>query len=124
MSWRFHKRLKIIPGIWLNLSKTGISLSLGGRGLTWNSRRGTTLSAEGTGVSYNLPNPGPKLSHLSASERGCGCFILLLIIVGLVWLVSGTPAPDATSSSRPFSTETPTPTPADPFDRPHYRRHH
>jgi hypothetical protein len=56
MSWRFRKRLRIIPGFaWVNLSKSGASLSVGGKGATINlNRKGVqgTLSAPGTGVSY------------------------------------------------------------------------
>jgi hypothetical protein len=36
MGFRFRKRLRIFPGLWLNLSKKGGSLSVGGRGATVN----------------------------------------------------------------------------------------
>ena len=36
MGFRFHKRLRIFPGLWINLSKRGGSLSVGGRGATIN----------------------------------------------------------------------------------------
>jgi len=39
MGFRFRKRLRIIPGLWLNLSKKGTSLSVGGRGATINVNR-------------------------------------------------------------------------------------
>jgi hypothetical protein len=55
MGFRFRKRLRIIPGLWLNLSKKGTSLSVGGRGATINvNRQGVqeTLSLRGSGVSY------------------------------------------------------------------------
>ena len=55
MGWRFRKRLKLFPGVWINLSKRGGSLSVGGHGLTTNiSRRGVreTISAPGIGISY------------------------------------------------------------------------
>ena len=32
MAWRFQRRVKIIPGVRLNLSKSGISTSVGVRG--------------------------------------------------------------------------------------------
>jgi hypothetical protein len=44
-----------MPGLYVNLSKSGASLSVGGHGITENiSRRGvrTTLSIPGTGLSY------------------------------------------------------------------------
>ncbi len=55
MGFRFHQRIKLGKGAWINVSKTGVSLSVGGQGLTSNlSRRGInfTLSAPGTGLSY------------------------------------------------------------------------
>ena len=32
MGFRFRKRIRIIPGLWLNASKSGISASVGGHG--------------------------------------------------------------------------------------------
>ena len=53
--FRFRKSVKIAPGVKLNLSKSGGSLSLGGRGATVNiNSRGvrSTYSIPGTGISY------------------------------------------------------------------------
>ncbi|MFM0300251.1 DUF4236 domain-containing protein [Paraburkholderia sediminicola] len=36
MGWGFRKSIKIAPGIRINLSKSGISASLGGKGFTYN----------------------------------------------------------------------------------------
>lgn len=55
MGLRFRKRIGILPGLWVNLSKTGISTTVGPRGATTNfGKRGvvTTLSWLGTGLSY------------------------------------------------------------------------
>jgi L,D-peptidoglycan transpeptidase YkuD (ErfK/YbiS/YcfS/YnhG family) len=55
MAFLFRKRLKILPGIWLNLSKSGVSTSFGGKGLTVNIKDGktkTTVGIPGTGLSY------------------------------------------------------------------------
>lgn len=55
MGLRFQKRIKIIPGVTLNLSKSGVSLSVGPRGAKINigseGVRGT-VGIPGTGVSY------------------------------------------------------------------------
>jgi Protein of unknown function (DUF4236) len=41
MGWRFRKRIRIIPGLWIHLSKRGGSLSVGGHGMTANiSKKG------------------------------------------------------------------------------------
>jgi hypothetical protein len=53
--WRIHESIRILPGVHLNIGKSGVSLSLGGRGATINlSRRGTreTIGLPGTGISY------------------------------------------------------------------------
>ncbi len=57
MALRFQKRIRILPGLWLNLSKTGISFSLGGNGATMNvgtRSRTFTLGIPGTGLSYRV----------------------------------------------------------------------
>lgn len=54
MSWSFRKRVKIIPGIYLNLSKSGVSTTIGVRGANVNiGKKGTYLntSIPGTGIS-------------------------------------------------------------------------
>jgi hypothetical protein len=55
MGFRFRKRVRLLPGLYVNLSKSGASVSIGGHRITENiSRRGvrTTLSIPGTGLSY------------------------------------------------------------------------
>jgi hypothetical protein len=53
---RIGKRVQLLPGLFLNVSKSGVSLSLGVPGLTHNvdhkGKHRTTLSMPGTGVSY------------------------------------------------------------------------
>jgi uncharacterized protein DUF4236 len=52
MGWSFRKSIKIAPGVRVNLSKSGISTSIGGRGFTYNTRGRVTASIPGTGVRY------------------------------------------------------------------------
>ena len=55
MSWRFRQSFKLIPGLKLNLGKTGLSLSFGGAPLTLNvGPRGVygTASIPGTGIQF------------------------------------------------------------------------
>lgn len=52
---RFQKRKKILPGVWLNFSKSGVTVSIGIPGLMLNlGRRGIWFTAglPGTGLSY------------------------------------------------------------------------
>jgi hypothetical protein len=56
MGFRFRSRVRLLPGVAINLSKSGASLSLGGRGATVNfGPRGTrtTVGIPGTGISYS-----------------------------------------------------------------------
>ena len=55
MGFRFQKRISILPGVRINLSKSGASASLGPRGADVNiGRDGVTANAgiPGTGLSY------------------------------------------------------------------------
>jgi hypothetical protein len=72
MGFRFRKRIRLGKGIWINLSKKGGSLSVGGRGATMNvSKKGVrdTFSVPGTGISYQTKRVG-----------GSGCLALLVTI--------------------------------------------
>jgi hypothetical protein len=57
MGFIFRKRIKIAPGITINLSKSGVSTSIGPRGakLTVGGSRGprATVGIPGTGLSYS-----------------------------------------------------------------------
>ncbi|MGE0701372.1 MAG: DUF4236 domain-containing protein [Hyphomicrobiaceae bacterium] len=59
MGLRFQKRIKILPGVYINLSKSGVSASLGGHGATVNvgssGKRMVTFGIPGTGLSYRVP---------------------------------------------------------------------
>lgn len=53
--FRFHKSFKILPGIRLNLSKSGLSTSIGKAGRTINigpKGNRATVGLPGTGLSY------------------------------------------------------------------------
>jgi hypothetical protein len=55
MGWRFRHSFKVIPGVRLNLSKSGLSCSVGGAPFTVNvGQRGVygTASLPGTGISF------------------------------------------------------------------------
>ena len=81
MGFRFRRRIKIAPGIRLNLSKSGISTSIGDNGLTWNSRGTVTTGLPGTGLSYrhNLNNTDAQPSGNSTEVRKAyGWFVNIL----------------------------------------------
>ena len=56
MGFRFRRSIKLLPGIRVNLSKSGVSTSIGTRGATINikgDRVRTTVGIPGTGLSYS-----------------------------------------------------------------------
>jgi hypothetical protein len=72
MGWRFRKRIKIAPGIHLNLGKAGFtSLSAGKRGASVNvGKRGVTgtVGIPSTGLSYTKKFSGYKNTRTSLSK--------------------------------------------------------
>lgn len=71
MGFRFRKSFKIAPGIRLNLSKSGVSTSIGGKGATVNvSKRGvrSTVGIPGSGISYSTSTRSGKGSGTSTSS--------------------------------------------------------
>lgn len=91
MGFRFRKRFKIIPGIWLNLSKSGVSTSIGGKGLTVNLKDGktrTTASVPGTGLSYSETSTSPPDDP--ATERNtipAWVWLLVVVVIAMVFIV-------------------------------------
>lgn len=61
MGFRFRKKIKLLPGVSINLSKSGISTSVKAGPISWNSRTQRT--------SVNLPGP---LSYQSSSSKKKG----------------------------------------------------
>ena len=57
MPIRFHRQFTLLPGVKVNVSKTGMSITIGGKGFHLN------LSKRGVMQTTNLPGKG--LSHRS-----------------------------------------------------------
>lgn len=80
MGFRFQWRFKVIPGLHANLSKGGVSVSIGPKGLkTTIGKRGvrTSLGIPGTGIRYETPWGGtgkPSNGVNSAIEHGKSAF--------------------------------------------------
>ncbi|MDE2564820.1 MAG: DUF4236 domain-containing protein [Burkholderiales bacterium] len=95
-NFRLRKTIRLAPGIRLNLSRKGISASVGPRGATFNigGRRGAraTVGVPGTGVSYTQPLNPPGHRHDPGGQPGRGAGSRLLgrglAIVALVSAVS------------------------------------
>jgi hypothetical protein len=114
---RFQKRLRILPGVRVNLSKSGASTSIGPRGADVNIGRdgiSTNAGIPGTGLSYRQKVGGGGHSH--------GMLGVAAVVGGLaVWGVQHfekitqvfTPArqsvaaPDSTGQAAPATTHSP-----------------
>ena len=80
MGFRFQKRISILPGVRINLSKSGASASLGPRGADVNiGRDGVTANAgiPGTGLSYR-----EKLGGATGGSRSKTGWLGILAVMG------------------------------------------
>lgn len=93
MAFRFQKRIKIAPGLRLNISKTGVSTSIGTNGATVNLGKDgaqSTVGIPGTGLSYRSKLTSGKTTTAPAASpaksRRWLAVIGFAIIAGLaVW---------------------------------------
>ena len=115
MGFRFQNRISILPGVRINLSKSGASASLGPRGADVNIGR--------DGVTANAGIPGTGLSYREKVGRGGkgGWFGVLAVVAGLgLWGFQHldkiekaiVPRPAVAVSSTGLSTKTSTDAPA------------
>jgi hypothetical protein len=87
MGFLFRKRIRILPGLWFNLSKRGISTSIGGKGITINIKDDnvrTTASIPGTGLSYKTTSTSKPSTRSGISAR-----VWVLIVVFVVVFIVG-----------------------------------
>lgn len=63
MAFRFHRSVKVLPGIRLNFGKRGISTSIGVRGAY------VTFGGSGTRTTVGLPGSGLSYTHLQRPQR-------------------------------------------------------
>jgi hypothetical protein len=90
MSWhlRVFRRVRVLPGVSVNLSKSGPSLTLGVRGahITFGQRRITrTVGVPGSGI-YFTSREG---YHSGVHAQGrAGHLLLIAIVLALLWALS------------------------------------
>lgn len=103
MAWNYRKRIKIAPGIHLNLSKGGVSTSIGPKGAKISiGKNGTYLntSIPGTGLYSRQKISGNRSStpRSSLMDAGTGntsisnnsvliVFAVILFFVGILFIV-------------------------------------
>lgn len=96
MAWSFRKRIKIAPGVHMNIGGNGPSLSVGGKGIS------VTSGKNGTYLNSNIPGTGlrnrQKLDSIytrnesdnyddNNSSQGMGCFSIFGIIIVIILLI-------------------------------------
>ncbi|MGN0187780.1 MAG: DUF4236 domain-containing protein [Paludibacteraceae bacterium] len=93
MAWNFRKRVKVAPGVYVNIGKHGTSTSIGPRGAKVTfGKNGTYFSTgiPGTGI-YNRQNIGGKQlvnSEQNTSYRGCILWLLIFVICAMIVLLT------------------------------------
>lgn len=93
MGFRLRRSIKILPGVRLNLSKSGVSTSVGKPGATINfSSRGTrgTVGLPGSGLSYSekLSDPAAADSQPLARRRARRVALLAWVVFVVVLLAA------------------------------------
>ena len=102
MGLRFQRRIKILPGIHLNLSRSGVGFSVGARGahvgITARGQRYTSVGLPGTGVSWReYQRKAPPKASSAAMARGGRCELcapghvhvpVWLVLLGILLLAS------------------------------------
>lgn len=98
MSLRMRKRIKILPGIYINLSRSGISTSVGIKGASVTTGHGkthTNIGIPGTGISYSKSTtnknqkavPSGGISVLMAIFFGIIGLFLVIVVLGLFHII-------------------------------------
>ena len=92
MGFKFRKRIKIAPGININLSKSGISTSIGKPGATINiGKKGVkaTVGVPGSGFSYsqNLSKSSSQ-GQVSSLKNTGSLFTKILVGLGIIFMLS------------------------------------
>lgn len=98
MGLRFQRRIRVLPGVHLNLSRSGVGMSIGGRGahigITARGQRYTSIGLPGTGISWReyQRKPAPRPCELCRQPGHVHipavAVLALLVPVGIVVLAA------------------------------------
>lgn len=96
MGLRFQRRVKILPGLHLNLSKSGLGLSVGVRGahlgITARGQHYASVGLPGTGVSWREYDRKPAARRCDLCAPGHVHVplgpVLLLMLLGVIVLIA------------------------------------
>jgi hypothetical protein len=86
MGFRFFRRIKIVPGVTLNVSKSGVSTSLGGKGAhvtIGHGRTRSTVGIPGTGMSYtDVTHPQARSESQPVKRAGVPGWLFAAASIG------------------------------------------
>jgi hypothetical protein len=89
MGLRFHRRLSILPGLRFNLSRSGLSVSVGHRG-AWitagHGKRRIAVGLPGTGLSYTETRP---LDPVHAGHQLLFALVVVALAAAVWWAAQG-----------------------------------
>jgi hypothetical protein len=91
MGFRFRRTVRLLPGLRLNPSKSGVSASIGTRGawltLGRNGTR-TTVGIPGTGISYTTTSSAHQQADAPAppARASAGWLVILLMMLAIAAL--------------------------------------
>lgn len=103
MGFRFQRSMKLLPGVRLNFSKSGVGVSFGVRGARYsmspNGRRSVSAGIPGTGLSWRESASGgsgggdsspfdASYAKRTAKPKGPGCGSVGSLIVGVMLLLA------------------------------------
>lgn len=93
MSWRIRRSIRLLPGLRLNVSKSGFSVSAGRRGAHVTVGHGkvrTTVGLPGSGISYTKTTPitaSSKRPAVRGQASPGGCLQVLFGIIGFIVII-------------------------------------
>src|SRR5262249_6023882 len=95
MPWRFRRSFRLLPGVRLNLSRSGVSTSIGVKGAHVTigpSHTTASVGVPGTGLSYQQTiHADGAASHGegagAARPRGVPWVRLLVLVALVAWLI-------------------------------------
>jgi hypothetical protein len=79
VGFRFRRRIKLLPGVRLNISKSGVSTSVG--------EPGATINLRGNNVRTTVGVPSSGLSYTSSARGRVGGSAVVLVVLFILVLV-------------------------------------
>jgi hypothetical protein len=85
---RYHRRVSLLPGLRINLSRSGASVGVGHRG-SWvtvgHGQRRVTVGLPGSGLSYTETRP---LEPVHGGHQLAFALVVVALVAGIYWLAT------------------------------------